>query len=984
VIKTQSNLVTCIVFIVVMSIVAWSHSATIGDTQRPSINSIPKKPVADIANSKATLTSIGGKIMSVSSFQSGMIAAYMIDGDPSTFWHTRFAGGDAKPPHFVVMQVPKGTQITGLNYTAWTGGNGNGHVRQFAISVSDDGKAWSKPIHTGSLKIDSREQQAIVFPKATTKPFIKFQVTASRSFGLGGNRFLAAIGELDIVVAGQAKRGGNTVSTLPPRKIEPVKPRRISTGDGKLEPIMYFEQFCFDCHGEDFQMGGLNLTKLLGKNGADRSHAFENLITGKMPPRKKEKPSEAETLTMLKWLASHQNSKEAKAYRRASRHEFVHSVNDLLGIQMNVVDDIPEDRNTHDFDSSRNILLTRQQLGAYFTAADAMLDFALPADGFHPEKTWVTNAVIDSLPDYKKYIRKYKEGILFSWTRANNGNSYSFFYDKFDPPVAGWYELTFDAAKVGNFKEDVSIIVFAGKYYFADDRPQPQRLLDVISVGDKQVKPYTIRVFLKPGENVSVHCYSKHNWRQAKVSQGAYIKQLTAKGPVFEQWPPKAYQVILSGLPIKDVSTPQKRRLIVESADPKQLRRVIRSFAERAFASSLTDEELSPYYQVALDHFDKHNDFALATKASLKAIMGSHRFLLTPGFHKNKSYAKAAAIARAVWLSVPDEELLEVAAKGQLKGDVLRGQISRLLKHPNSQRMINSFSNQWLNLRTFDSVSPSLKLYPSYGDLLHHYLPLETQAYLAYLIQHNLPTNALIDSDFSILNQRLAQHYGIDGVIGQDMREIAFKSNLTRGGLMTMGSILKVTTDGGDTSPILRGAWIAKNVAGVTLSPPPENVDVLEPDLTVATTLKEQIDKHKKNKSCYACHKGIDPYGFALESFDAIGQWRTRYRVETHHNGTFQYRPQGYFKLTAAVDASGEVEGSEFTDVIGLKKVMLSNHKRVAYNFAKKYFEYIAGFKPNLKQRLYLYTLIPDKPGDSRIQKLVSDVMIYVIDRAQP
>lgn len=718
---------------------------------------------------------------------------------------------------------------------------------------------------------------------------------------------------------------------------------------------------------------------MLTKKNADRSLVFENLITSKMPPRGKDQPDESQRRLMADWLTSNEKHQATNSYRRVSRHEFVHSVNDLLGIELDIVRSIPEDRNTHNFDTNRNILLTRQQLGSYFAAADATLDFAMPNDGFYLETTWVTNTVKDSHDTYKKYIRKFKEGILFSWTRANNGNSYSFFYDKFEPPVAGWYDLTFDAAKLGVFKEDVSIVAFAGKYYIADDRPQPQRLLDVISVGDTRVKPYTIRVFLKHGENVSVHCYSKHTWRQAKGEQGVYIKQLAVKGPVFDQWPPKSYQMNFASLTAPDLNTPQRRRVVTTSADASHLNAVIRSFAERAFSSALTDKELSPYLQVALDHYKQHGKFVMAAKAGFKAIISSHRFLLSPGFHKNPSYRKAAAIARAIWLSVPDTKLLALAAKDELNRKVLREQISRLLAHPKSERMIKSLSDQWLNLRTFDQVSPSLKLYPSYGDLLHHYLPLETRAYLSYLIKHNLPTNALIDSNFSILNQRLAQHYGVEGVVGQRMRKISFPTGSPRGGLMTMGSVLKVTTDGGQTSPILRGAWIAKNIAGITLLPPPEAVDNLEPDLAEATTLKEQIKNHKKKKSCYTCHKNIDPYGFALESFDAIGQWRTRYRVEVQHNGTFQYRPQGYFKEVSPVDSSGEINGQAFSDVMGLKQVVLSDHKRVAYNFTKTFFEYVQGSKPNLKQRLTLYNMIPDKADECRMRDLITDVLVYAV-----
>ena len=233
------------------------------------------------------------------------------------------------------------------------------------------------------------------------------------------------------------------------------------------------EYHCFDCHDDATKKGGFNLEKLLEKGRFDRSLLFENLLTGKMPPADEEQPATKEKRAVLNWLAGRKGDHPPKSFRRISRHEFVHSVNDLLGTNLDLADRIPEDRGTNDFDSNRKIQLSREILGSYFSVADEILDHAFPAGGVPAEKTLVTNKVKDSHHTYNIYHRPYQDGILFSWTRANNGNSYSFFYDNFDPPVAGWYELTFDAMKVAEFEEDVSLQVYAGKYYYADDRPQP-------------------------------------------------------------------------------------------------------------------------------------------------------------------------------------------------------------------------------------------------------------------------------------------------------------------------------------------------------------------------------------------------------------------------------------------------------------------------------------------------------------------------------
>ena len=424
----------------------------------------------------------------------------------------------------------------------------------------------------------------------------------------------------------------------------------------------------------------------------------------------------------------------------------------------------------------------------------------------------------------------------------------------------------------------------------------------------------------------------------------------------------------------------QRTPVTVSYRSPDDLREVLRRFAEAAFSSRLTEEELAPYVKVSLDHLVAHGDLVKATKAGLKSILCSPRFLMAPGEHSSSSYANAAHLARVIWLSIPDKELLALSRADSLNSGQIQAQIDRMLLDPKGQRMIRSFSDQWLNLRSLGKVTPSLKLYPKYDDLLEHYLPIETRLYLSSLIQENQPVDHLIDSDYTFLNQRLAQHYGIEGIFGQEMRKVTFEPEVPRGGLLTMGSVLKVTTDGYDTSPILRGAWISKNLVGTPLSPPPENVSAIEPEHgEEAATLREQIEQHKNQKTCYACHKSIDPYGFALENFDATGQWRSRYRVKKPHKGTFQYRLDGYYRIGGGVDASGEIDAQAFNDVFGLKKVLLSDPSKIAYNFAKKFFEYATGHPPNLQQRLHLMQMISEHSETVRLRDLVTQVLAYTL-----
>lgn len=748
-----------------------------------------------------------------------------------------------------------------------------------------------------------------------------------------------------------------------------------------------FENYCFGCHDSATKKGDFDLEKHLEKDAFNGSLMFENMLTGKMPPAQKDQPDAREKQVILDWLAQRKADHQLNSFRRISRHEFVHSINDLLGTDLDVSNEIPEDRGTNYFDTNRMIKLTQEMLGSYFSLTDEMLDYSLQKEGFPAEGTWVTNKLKVSIDEYDMFHRPYQEGILFSWTRTKNGTAYSFFYDNFEPTVAGWYELTFDAAKIADFEDDMSLQVFGGRFYTADDNPQSQRLLGVISLGNKKLESRSIRAFLHPGENVSVHCYSQHNFQEKKIPRGIYIKQLKARGPIFDQWPPLSYQNIFGSLTVK--ADPRKlmtganakssvivrSKITFETQTPENLKRVIKRFAERAFSSKLSEKELEPYYHVGLRRLEKDGNFVEASHVGLKAILCSSRFLMVPGEHANPSYAKAADLARILWLSVPDDELLRLAAKDQLTGDTLRAQIQRMLGDARSQRMIRSFSDQWLNLRLLDKVTPSLKLYPKYDSLLSYYLPLETRMYLHHIIQENLPAGKLIDSDFSFLNQRLARHYGIKGVVGEELRKVSFPPDVPRGGLLTMGSVLKVTTDGFETSPILRGAWISKNIVGTPLSPPPASVPALEPKHGEAKTLKAQIEQHKSNKSCHACHKSIDPYGFALESFDATGQWRDKYQIIQSHQSTFEYREAGFFNWGGVVDSSGEIDEHKFQDISGLKEFLLHGEQKIAYNFAKKFFEYANGYEPDLKQRLEIWNFIGKDPNNLRLKDLITKLL---------
>jgi len=270
-----------------------------------------------------------------------------------------------------------------------------------------------------------------------------------------------------------------------------------------------------------------------------------------------------------------------------------------------------------------------------------------------------------------------------------------------------------------------------------------------------------------------------------------------------------------------------------------------------------------------------------------------------------------------------------------------------LLKDPRSSSFVEDFTGQWLDLRNIDATTPDAKLYPESDELLRLSMPEETKAYFAEMLRSDLPVTNIIDSDFVMVNGRLAEHYGIPDVKGSEIRKVKLPPDSARGGFLTQASVLKITANGTTTSPVLRGAWVMKRILGQPPSPPPPGVGSIEPDTRGATTVREQLAKHRSSESCAACHAKIDPPGFALESFDVIGGFREQYRSQGDGGKTIELQntraKRKYVKFGQTVDASGEVDGKAFVDIKEFKRLILENPDQVMTAITGKLVTYSTG-----------------------------------------
>ena len=364
---------------------------------------------------------------------------------------------------------------------------------------------------------------------------------------------------------------------------------------------------------------------------------------------------------------------------------------------------------------------------------------------------------------------------------------------------------------------------------------------------------------------------------------GLGLGQIEVEGPLYDAWPPESHRRIFGEL--KQASAPsgnQADRLEVVSDQPAaDAERIVRAFVRRAFRRPVPEERIEPILALVRAKLGEGRSFEQAVRVGLMATLAAPEFLFLdeqPG--PLDDYALASRLSYFLWSTMPDDELGTLAEAGRLgDAEVLAGQVERMLGDARSAALVDNFVGQWLGLRDIDFTLPSQILYPEFDDLLRVSMQREVELFFAELLKQDLSVANFVASDFSLLNGRLAQHYGIPGVDGWEFRKVQLPAGSHRGGVLTMAGVLKVTANGTNTSPVTRGAWVLDRILGTPPPKPPENVAALEPDIRGATTIREQLAKHRQIATCASCHTHIDPPGFALESFDVIGGWREHYRV---------------------------------------------------------------------------------------------------------
>lgn len=766
--------------------------------------------------------------------------------------------------------------------------------------------------------------------------------------------------------------------------------------NSKVKPLL--EAHCVECHGEDTQKAGLRLDTLSPdfadeKTSATWTHVFDKMIAGEMPPKKRERPPQQDLGAATTFLHSklHEVSldrqrKEGRVViRRLNGTEYENTLRDLLGTNVTLKEMLPEDSTTAGFDNvSSGLDLSATHFLLYQEAAAKAITSVVPIHPPIPFSDTRTGLVMTQKgPNFKQGLgrnSKLQGDALIIYSKLPR---YGLCATE-AAPTAGRYRIQMKACAVGAEAKPISV-GFMTVMQSGREGPVLREVRD-IPHGEPRLIEFEFDLLRR--QAFVVNLLTTWDIRGFKkpideyTGPGLLVESLKIEGPI-DAFPPPAYDNLFAGVPLKARSVVKAEQtgarlptisenrpenswyadpLVPDSANAKQdAERLIRAFLPRAFRRPVSEEVQKHFVQHVLTKLDQKYTFFDAMMYGYKLILSSPDFLFltnapvsaaTAGGDlptaKLDDYSLAERLSYFLWSTLPDEELLAVARKGELaKPAVLRAQVERMLNSPRAHRFTENFAGQWLDLRKIDFTIPDPQLYSDFDYLLLWAMPLETQLFFEEVLRHDLSLLNFVDSDWTIVNERLARHYGIPGVNGSSFQKVKLPPGIHRGGVMTHAAVLKVTADGTRTSPVLRGKWILERILGKPPAPPPPDVPAIEPDIRGATTIRQQLDKHRNTPACATCHVHIDPPGFALENFDPIGNWREFYRVSTRTQAgpvNLPYMGGRPAYRGPDVEQGGQTpEGKPFKDIDDYKNILLEDKDQLARSLTQKLIVYATG-----------------------------------------
>jgi len=709
-------------------------------------------------------------------------------------------------------------------------------------------------------------------------------------------------------------------------------------------------QYCVGCHNDKAKTAGLALDTVSVENISQAPEIWEKVLhkvrARYMPPVGMPRPDEQAYQALVSYLetsldqlsAANPNPGRTATLRRLTRTEYQNAIRDLLDLKVDVTQLLPNDESSFGFDNITVGELSPTLLERYLGAARKISRLAIGS----PLRSPAGESILIP-PDLTQ--EEHFEELPFG-TRGGAAVHYTF-------PQDGEYEITLQLSRDRNEHieglgepTDIELLLDGERVQVFTVTPVNNvtgiRNANSIPSDDQVDKDLHIRIPVKAGPHTLGVTFPKKPSLLLETERQPYLAHFNMyRHPRIN---PALYSIVVVG-PYNATGagdTPSRRRLFVcRPARPSEEetcgKQILSNFARRAYRRPVTDADL----QIPLKLYREAQGagFEAGIERGLRALLISPEFLFRveqdpPNIARNTAYRLmdlelASRLSFFLWSSVPDDELLNLAIGGRLKDPaVLEKQVSRMLSNARAEALVNNFADQWLYLRNLQSIIPDARAFPDFDDNLRQAMRRETELFFESIMRENRSVLDLLSANYTFVNERLAKHYGIPNVYDSYFRRVTFDRNSVRGGLLGQASILTVTSYADRTSPVIRGKWVLTNILGSPPPPPPGNVPPLKNDGAAtgkALTMRERMAAHRVNQPCASCHRLMDPVGFALENYDAVGRWRTA-------------------DQDTPIDASGNLpDGSQFVGVAGLRQALLSRPELFVTTLTEKLLTYSLG-----------------------------------------
>jgi mono/diheme cytochrome c family protein len=737
------------------------------------------------------------------------------------------------------------------------------------------------------------------------------------------------------------------------------------------EPFEAFlKTHCLSCHGPEKEKGNLRIDQLSRdfKSGLDTHlwhEVIERINSGEMPPEEEPRPTQEEIAAFIPRLdvlmkegkSARMAARPAVSHYRLSRKEYQNTVYDLLGVRYDPAKpgELNEDTLWHGFERiGSELSLSPSHVDRYYRAAELVLDRAFPAAASgEARKVRKTAAELrygggkDQQAALDRFgIKRPLRHLLYPGnTRQALAPNW---FGKTGPEHSGLYKLRIQASGVrpiGGQTAHLSIGARTG-----EETVDGLIEFDITAPEDKP-QVYEFEVFLEMPATLDfcvvatdvVDRRAGAAFRNA-LGSNSYVFTHSSETYLLNPNAPQMFDDKGNGLfstvildwvewegPLVSEEEKSRREAVVppDDATPGVVAEHLQRFAERAWRRPVKAEELEQYLQSYREELEAGEKPADAYRVALQGVLTSRHFIyLVEGDPVAREQLTdtelATRLSYFLWSSMPDVALFTAGKGDALNGDGLKKEVDRLLADEKAERFIDDFSRQWMQLHRVGMFPPDRTLYPAYDAWLEDSMRAEPVEFFREMFAKNLPLDSFIDSDWTVANARLGEFYGLPESGSGGFERVALKPEDKRGGLLTMGAVLGLTSDGTRHRPVHRGVWLSEVILGKTPPPPPANVPAIEPNPPTdpKATLRDKLAAHASDANCAACHAKLDPLGLAWENYDAIGQWRTREKVPT---GVGEDPP---------VNPAGKMpDGRAFKDADEFKQRLLEDRDKVARAF---------------------------------------------------